>query len=640
MKKRLFGTLLIVCPFSIFAQQQIDSTKVEQLQTVELTSTKFNLTKNQSGRVVLKLTQTDLKSYQGFELPTLLDQLSGIDIIGNRSVAGQNLSYSFRGGSNRQVLILIDGVAMSNPSAISNDYDLRLLPLNQIESIEIIKGAASALYGSGAATAVINIKLKSAGNDFKASLSTSVATNNSQDKNGLDLANFERGIILSQPFKKSNLFFTFNDNQSTGLSAAKGIGFKSDPFSRQNILLKYQLKAIDKLNLIGLVNYNKFNTNFDAGSFTDGENETKSEELRVGFQGVYNYNKGDINLKSAFNTITNNNEKTSFPSINKGNILVFDAYNRYYFNENLQFLLGLNVQKNEMTSFEIPFGTSALSKVINQVNYTILDPYANVVLNTNSGFNINVGARLNNHSSYGSHIVYTVNPSFQFNIAEANLKLMTSYSTAYITPTLFQLFSPDYGYNDLKPEENQSFESGLTLNYKKIDFDLVYFYRQEQNFIDFTLLDPSIFAFGYRNTAQDFYASGLETNLKIKLTNNITFSSNYTFTQVAATKIRVPKHKINAHLSWEVKPQTHIGLDFNFTDKRTDSFFDLSTFSSSKVILKSYALINLQMNRSFINKRFNVYTQLTNIFNVDYQELVGFNTLGRNILVGFKFDIR
>jgi vitamin B12 transporter len=59
-------------------------------------------------------------------------------------------------------LILIDGIAATDPSQIANDYDLRLLNLDQVESIEILKGASSTLYGSGAATAVINITLKKA----------------------------------------------------------------------------------------------------------------------------------------------------------------------------------------------------------------------------------------------------------------------------------------------------------------------------------------------------------------------------------------------------------------------------------------------------------------------------------------------
>ena len=68
-----------------------------------------------------------------------------------------------RGGRNHQVLILIDGIPVTDASGISLSYDLRLLPVEQIESIEIMKGASSTLYGSGASTGVINITLKKAG---------------------------------------------------------------------------------------------------------------------------------------------------------------------------------------------------------------------------------------------------------------------------------------------------------------------------------------------------------------------------------------------------------------------------------------------------------------------------------------------
>jgi len=630
----------MACALSISAQQQKDSIKVEKLKTVELTSTKFKLNLAQSGKIVTKITSADLKRYTGTGIVSLLNKLSGINIIGANSTAGQNLSYQIRGGSNRQVLILIDGIAITNPSSIANDYDLRLLPLNQIESVEIIKGAASALYGSGAATAVINIKLKSATNGSLISLNTSVATNNSQDKKAFGLQNFTQGISLSKVYNKSNLYFSFQDFNSSGMSAAKGKGFKDDPFDRQNILAKYSLKSLKNLSLTSLVNYNKFTTNFDAGSFTDADNLTKSEEFRGGFQANYKYKKGNFTFKSAFNAITNNNKNTSFPSVNKGKSLIFDAFNRYYFSKKIQFLLGVNTQKLTMNSFEVPFGKTDLSKVINQADFTTIDPYANLVLNIKNGFNLNVGARLNHHSTYGWHGVYTINPSYHFKINEVKLKFMASYSTAYITPTLFQLFSPNYGFNDLKPEEDRSLESGFTLTYKNLYFDMVYFYRQEQNFIDFTLLNPTTFAFGYRNTAQDFYANGLETNFKIKIASKIQLTGNYTFTKVAATKIRIPKNKFNAHINYAVNKNTHFGLDFNFTDKRTDSFFDLSTFTSSKVILKSYSLVSLQANHYFLSKSLKIYANMTNIFNVNFQELVGFTTRGRNVLLGLQYNIK
>lgn len=639
MKKRLFSTVLSLCAFSIFAQQQLDTVKVERLETVELTSTRFKLNKSQTGKSVAVITSKELQKYQGSSIATLLDNLAGIEILGNQSTAGQNLTYSFRGGSNRQVVILIDGIAINNPSSISNDYDLRLISLDQIERIEVIKGAASALYGSGAATGVINIKLKEAKIGFKAQINTSVGTNNTQSDSKLKANNFKQSVNISSASKKASIYFSFDNENSSGMSAAKGVDFKDDPFSRQNILLRSKFKASEKLNITTLANYNLFTTNFDAGGFADATNLSKSEEVRFGLQSVYKYAKGDLNLRTAYNSISNNNKKTSFPSVNKGNSFTIDAFNRYKINKNSQVLAGLNVVKATMTSFEIPFGATELSKVIDQTDYTLIDPYANFVFTNDKGLNFNLGARLSHHSTYGSHAVYTVNPSYNIALNDARLKLMASYSTAYIVPTLFQLSSPNYGYSDLKPEENQTLEGGFELTHKNTSFQLTYFYRAEQNFIDFTMLDPTTFAFGYRNATQDFYASGLESSLSITISPQFSFKANYTLTNVADTKIRIPKHKFNASLWYEPNAKTSISATFNYTDKRTDNFFDLATFTSSAVDLKSFSLVNLYANRVFVKNRFSVYAQLTNIFNVNYQELVGFSTRGRNFLLGFKLDI-
>merc|ERR1712194_834696 len=95
----------------------------------------------------------------------ILNNVVGIDVRGIASNASEPRSIYIRGGRSRQVLVLIDGVPVTDQSAINQEFDLRLLSTNQIESIEILKGASSTLYGSGAATAVINVILKKASTD-------------------------------------------------------------------------------------------------------------------------------------------------------------------------------------------------------------------------------------------------------------------------------------------------------------------------------------------------------------------------------------------------------------------------------------------------------------------------------------------
>src|SRR5690606_7508987 len=99
----------------------------------------------------------------GKGLADLLNEVPGIQTDGNFSAPGTNQSYYIRGGRNRQALILIDGVPLNDPSAISAEYDLRYIPLAQIESIEVLKGGLSTLYGTSAMSGVINITLRDSG---------------------------------------------------------------------------------------------------------------------------------------------------------------------------------------------------------------------------------------------------------------------------------------------------------------------------------------------------------------------------------------------------------------------------------------------------------------------------------------------
>ncbi|MFM2229875.1 MAG: Vitamin transporter BtuB, partial [Bacteroidota bacterium] len=131
-----------------------------QLKEVVISDTKFAQRQEKSGKVIEVITAQDLEKKSGQSLPTVLSQAAGLEINGNQSANGKNLGYYIRGGKNRQILILIDGIPVTDASGISFEYDLRLLPVEQVERIEIMKGAASTLYGTGAATGVINITLK------------------------------------------------------------------------------------------------------------------------------------------------------------------------------------------------------------------------------------------------------------------------------------------------------------------------------------------------------------------------------------------------------------------------------------------------------------------------------------------------
>ena len=144
MKKQLLIVSVLACLFvskNSFSQEKNE--KVESLDEIIITATKFETNKKNVGKTVYKITQETIQNSAGKTVMDLLNDVPGVEINGNFSTKGQNLGYYIRGGRNRQVAILIDGVNVNDPSSFGGDFDLRQIDIQQIESIEVLKGASS-----------------------------------------------------------------------------------------------------------------------------------------------------------------------------------------------------------------------------------------------------------------------------------------------------------------------------------------------------------------------------------------------------------------------------------------------------------------------------------------------------------------
>ena len=120
-KANVFGILCLGFSLVGFAQEQIDSTKVEQLDEVVVSDSRFKLKRENSGKTVIKISQQEIERNQGRTVSELINTKSGIEMNGSRGVEGQNLGTYIRGGNNRQVLVLIDGIQINDPSTSSTN---------------------------------------------------------------------------------------------------------------------------------------------------------------------------------------------------------------------------------------------------------------------------------------------------------------------------------------------------------------------------------------------------------------------------------------------------------------------------------------------------------------------------------------
>src|SRR5258705_12707151 len=153
MKKKIFIVAAVIISSRLPAQ---DSTG-KVLDEVVLTANKFEQKQSQTGKVVTVISKDQLEKSTGKTIAQVLNEQAGITITGVYNATGSVPTVLMRRASSGRTQLLLDGIPVNDPSMINNEFDLNLFSINDIERIEICKGAQSTLYGSDAIAGVVNI---------------------------------------------------------------------------------------------------------------------------------------------------------------------------------------------------------------------------------------------------------------------------------------------------------------------------------------------------------------------------------------------------------------------------------------------------------------------------------------------------
>ncbi len=152
MKLKIFISMLILCQFiNMSIAQNADDLR---LQEVEVYGEKSHTTSNLRNTITT-LSAEQIQSLPATSLNELLDLLPGIDIR-TRGANGAQADVSFRGGTNDQVLILINGVNITDPRTGHANLDIPIAK-SAISKIEILQGTAIEQFGYNAFAGAINI---------------------------------------------------------------------------------------------------------------------------------------------------------------------------------------------------------------------------------------------------------------------------------------------------------------------------------------------------------------------------------------------------------------------------------------------------------------------------------------------------
>lgn len=245
---------------------------------------------------------------------------------------------------------------------------------------------------------------------------------------------------------------------------------------------------------------------------------------------------------------------------------------------------------------------------------------------------LTLGLRHDDHSEFGSE------SNFQFSSIYAHkdlgLKWTLSYGTGFKAPTIYQLFS-QYGFSDLVPEESEGFDMGLAKTFfdEKFYMGVTYFYNDIEDLIDFD--SPSS---RYMNVNRAV-TEGFEFESRLMISEAIFLGFNYTLTETenkgnGNELFRRPKHKASFNAGVDVRKNVHVEMTVRYTGERR--FQDFSTFPAGIAITDDFWVADISLNFE-LNSKCKFFARVENIFDEEYQEVIGYGTQSLSGYAGVQY---
>ena len=544
-------TLFIIIAFSInlsAQEKQKDSIKGNELSEVMVvTGTRTERVLSSLPLPMTIITSEAIAKSGVTRLNEILNEQTGIILIPDQSgfegIQMQGLDAAY-------TMILIDGVPLVGRN--SGVLDLSRVSVGNIERIEIVKGASSALYGSEAMGGVINVITKKPKKDmFSGSLSYRYATFNTNDIN--------TNILWKKKKFSANLFTNFYS--SDGYDLDKTTPLKNvERFYNSTIQPKLYYDFSENLKLI--ISNRFYNQKMNNVSIIDNENYKGDAKEKEWDSQIKLEHKWNSKLYSEYELYATNYKNDSF--LNDKNNVLFEKtyYNQWLFRPEVRTTLSINDDK---LTAGIGLNYESLDRTYfdNNVKFNSQYVFVQYDYNPTEKWNILAGFRYDSHNEYASQLSPKLAVNYKFN---TNFSLKGSVGYGYKAPDFRQLFfdftNPQVGYTVLgynvaeerlnqfeeqgqllsrtagisfdKPLEAESavnFNFGTFYKKNKLKLEVNAFYNSISNLIDTRVVaqkNNGQNVFSYFNISEVF-TYGAEFNSTYNFTKEFTVSLGYQY---------------------------------------------------------------------------------------------------------------
>ena len=622
------------------------------LEEVSVTGSRAPLTKSQAARMVTVLDRADIAQAPVQSINDLLKYAVGVDVR-QRGPIGAQTDISIRGGTQDQIILLLNGINICDPQTGHNAMDLPI-DLSEIVRIEVLEGPAGRIYGSSSLVGAINIVTRRP-------LPTSPA---GEEKLHLRMEVGSYGYaataarILLPPYREGwGGSLSAGYSRSDGYSRSKAGTLNTD-FSGSKAF--YQGQYVDddvRINWhLGIADKGWGSSTFYASPKWQADNqyehttklfsaiqaETHCGKLRLmpsiywnqnydRYEGYrnhpekmkYNYNRTDvygINLSSFFDWVAG---RTAF---------------------------GAEIRNEDLVSGNLgePLSEPRPIKGTNRdytlgVNRTNISGYLehNLLLN-----HLTISAGLVAVKNTWSNMNMSIYPGIDISYRpDSHWTLHASYNTSLRMPSFTEMYYKLQGYSadpHLKPEEMRAFEVGGQYSQRTLTVSATIWRHHGHNMIDW-IMDTSMGNEAVWQSVNHTKVNsiGMEISARLNIQSSI-FNISYSYINqdkeqepniVSQYALEYLRHKLVANAQLPLWKQLSLGINFRWQD-RVGQYTD---FDGVVQDYRPYALVDARL--SWQQPKYQVYLEANNLFDKDYVDFGHVEEPGRWLIMGLHISL-
>lgn len=644
----IFAFLLLIANPS-FGQQEVI------VDSIYVTASRIPTLANETGKSVTILSSQEIQNLPITSPDELLRYVAGVN-LNMRNAFGVQTDIGIRGSTFSQVVVLLDNVRINGPLTAHFNNNIPI-SLAEIDRIEIIRGPASAAYGADAVGGIIHIKSKLYTQNLPA---TPLSIQGQIGYGQHNLSTTDLGLIHKK--NKWALSASYKTTQSDGetlLNPNFTEGISSDSlwdnyFDIRTYSLASTYQISSNVRAYARAGYDR--RDFSAKYFYTRSNYDESVELTdhkwVQSSVIHTGEQGSNELSIAY---TDGNDLFFFnPLFAANNHNTKQFYSSYVHNRSLsnkaELALGGQYIKRSIVSTDRGDHNNSTAGIFGTLGY-----YLSSKLKTTTSIRYAYDDNFKSQFLPQISLAYLGN-TFSLRSSVGKSIRAGDFTERYISSQITSL-SPgrNIGNPDLQEETAWSYEiGGEYYPSTNLSISSTLFYRDSNNLIDYTLTNSNTIT-NTDNLLPDenyFYATnvsstslvGLELGIRhqsqVSGKTNVKTSLNYTYLMTTNDSDNVSKYIAN-------HPAHNLNLNLNATiDKLSLSAHAFYITRNGELVegvdgeIKSqYVVANVKAKYFLSHPSLSFFAEIQNVFNQDYQEILGAPLPGRWGKIGFQFNI-